>query len=123
MKLLVCALESSSNLHLKELLKYLPDDIELIGIFDKSLGTPNYDISDLAVMGFIDAIKRLPFFLKLNNEMATLAKEADKILLMDNSAFNLPLAKKIKKKYPDKEIIYYILPQAWAWKKKKNSHY
>ncbi|MBT3280835.1 MAG: lipid-A-disaccharide synthase [Campylobacteraceae bacterium] len=119
MKLLVCALESSSNLHLKELLKYLPDDIELIGIFDKSLGTPNYDISDLAVMGFIDAIKRLPFFLKLNNEMATLAKEADKILLMDNSAFNLPLAKKIKKKYPDKEIIYYILPQAWAWKKKR----
>jgi lipid-A-disaccharide synthase len=119
MKLLVCALESSSNLHLKELLKYMPKDIELIGIFDKSLGKPNYDISDLAVMGFVDAIKRLPFFLKLNNEMATLAKDADKILLMDNSGFNLPLAKKIKKKYPNKEIIYYILPQAWAWKKKR----
>ena len=119
MKLLVCALESSSNLHLKELLKFLPKDIELIGIFDKSLGKPNYDISDLAVMGFVDAIKRLPFFLKLNNEMATLSQEADKILLMDNSGFNLPLAKKIKKRYPNKQIIYYILPQAWAWKKKR----
>ena len=119
MKLLVCALESSSNLHLKELLKYMPKDTQLLGIFDKSLGNPNYDISDLAVMGFVDAIKRLPFFLKLNNEMVTLAKDVDKVLLMDNSGFNLPLAKKIKKQYPNKEIIYYILPQAWAWKKKR----
>ncbi|MGB5866261.1 MAG: lipid-A-disaccharide synthase, partial [Arcobacteraceae bacterium] len=47
------------------------------------------------------------------------AKDADKILLMDSSGFNLPLAKKIKKRYPDKEIIYYILPQAWAWKRKR----
>ncbi|MBL6969837.1 MAG: lipid-A-disaccharide synthase [Campylobacterales bacterium] len=119
MKLLVCALESSSNLHLKELLKYLPKDTELIGIFDKSLGNPNYDTSDLAVMGFVDAIKRLPFFLKLNNEMVTLSEKADKVLLMDSSGFNLPLAQKIKKKHPNKEIIYYILPQAWAWKKKR----
>ena len=119
MRLLVCALETSSNIHLKELKKYLDDDIEFIGIFDKELGTPKYDISDLAVMGFVDAIKRLPFFLKLNNEMLELASQADKVLLMDSSGFNLPLAKKIKKKYPDKQIIYYILPQAWAWKKRR----
>jgi lipid-A-disaccharide synthase len=51
--------------------------------------------------------------------MLHLAKDVDKILLIDSSGFNLPLAKKIKKKYPQKEIIYYILPQAWAWKKKR----
>ncbi len=119
MKILVCALETSSNIHLKELKKYLNDDIELVGIFDKKLGNPNYDISDLAVMGFIDALKKLRFFLKLNNETADLAHDVDKILLMDSSGFNLPLAKKIKKRYPNKEIIYYILPQAWAWKKKR----
>ncbi len=119
MKVLVSALETSSNIHLKALKKELSDDIEFIGIFDKTLGNPTYDISSLAVMGFIDALKKLPFFLKLNNEMAELASQADKILLMDASGFNLPLAKKIKKKYPEKEIIYYILPQAWAWKKKR----
>ncbi len=119
MTILVCAMETSSNLHLKELKKYLDDDIKFIGIFDKSLGNPKYDISSLAIMGFVDAIKRLPFFLKLNNEMVELASKADKILLMDSSGFNLPLATKIKKKYPKKEIIYYILPQAWAWKKKR----
>lgn len=117
MKLLVCAMETSSNIHLAELKKYLNDDIELFGIFDKKLGNPNYDIEQLAIMGFVDAIRRLPFFFKLKSEMVELAKDADKVLLMDSSGFNLPLAKSIKKKYPNKEIIYYILPQAWAWKK------
>ncbi|MCW8839026.1 MAG: lipid-A-disaccharide synthase, partial [Thiovulaceae bacterium] len=56
---------------------------------------------------------------KLKDEMVELAKEVDKVLLIDSSGFNLPLAKALKKKYPDKEIIYYILPQAWAWKKKR----
>ncbi|MEA3383850.1 MAG: lipid-A-disaccharide synthase [Campylobacterota bacterium] len=119
MKLLVSALETSSNIHLKALKKELDDDIELIGIFDKELGSPTYDITAMAVMGFVDAIKKLPFLLKLVNEMVELAKYADKVLLMDSSGFNLPLAKKIKKRYPKKEIIYYILPQAWAWKKKR----
>ena len=119
MKLLVCALETSSNIHLKALKKELKSDIEFIGIFDKELGNPTYDISQMAVMGFVDALKKLPFLLKLNNEMVELAAGADKILLMDSSGFNLPLAKKIKKRYPQKEIIYYILPQAWAWKKKR----
>lgn len=117
MKLLVCAMETSSNIHLAELCKHLDESVELFGIFDSKLGTPNYDLEQLAVMGFVDAIKRLPFFLKLKNEMAQLAGQADKVLLMDSSGFNLPLAKAIKKLYPNKEIIYYILPQAWAWKK------
>jgi len=119
MRVLVCALETSSNIHLKALKEHLSDDIEFVGIFDKSLGNPTYDISDLAVMGFVDALKKLRFFFKINKEMLELSKTVDKVLLMDSSAFNLPLAKKIKKNYPNKEIIYYILPQAWAWKKRR----
>ncbi len=117
MKILVSALETSSNIHLKALLDEVYCDVELVGIFDKSLGNPTYDISSMAVMGFVDVIKKIPFFLKLKNEMVELAKDVDKVLLMDNSGFNLPLAKALKKAYPQKEIIYYILPQAWAWKK------
>ena len=119
MKLLVSALEHSANVHLKSLQKELHKDVEFIGIFDSTLGKPIIDLKSLAIMGFIDALKKLRFFFKLNNQMLDLAKDADKILLIDSSGFNLPLAKKIKKKYPHKEIIYYILPQAWAWKKKR----
>jgi lipid-A-disaccharide synthase len=117
MKLLVSALEASSNIHLEALLKELDSDCELTGIFDQRLGKPIHDNSEMAVMGFIDAIKRLPFFFRIKDEMVELAQNADKVLLMDSSGFNLPLAKAIKKKCPDKEIIYYILPQAWAWRR------
>ena len=119
MKLLVSALEHSANVHLQRLVQELPEDTELQGIFTKELGSPIVDLRSLAIMGFVDAIKKLRFFFKLADEMVKLAKDADKVLLMDSSGFNLPLAKKIKKAYPDKEIIYYILPQAWAWKKKR----
>ena len=117
MKILVSALETSSNIHLKALQKEILWKVEMIEVFDKSLGNPTYDISDMAVMGFVDVIKKIPFFLKLKKEMVALARDVDKVLLMDNSGFNLPLAKAIKKAYPNKEIIYYILPQAWAWKR------
>lgn len=119
MKLLVCAMETSSNVHLKELKKHLNEDVELLGVFDKELGNPLYDLTHLAIMGFVDALKKLRFFFRLRDELVNLAQDCDKVLLMDSSGFNLPLAKKLKQRYPDKEIIYYILPQAWAWKKKR----
>ena len=119
MKILVSALEHSANIHLKSLKKELNEDVEFIGIFDNSLGNPIVDLRSLSIMGFVDALKKLRFFFKLNAQMVDLAKDVDKVLLIDSSGFNLPLAKKIKKRYPDKEIIYYILPQAWAWKKKR----
>lgn len=119
MKILVSALEHSANVHLKSLKKALSDDVEFIGIFDADLGEPLVDLRSLAIMGIVDALKKLRFFLKLADEMVELAKSADKVLLIDSSGFNLPLAKKLKKRYPRKEIIYYILPQAWAWKKKR----
>jgi lipid-A-disaccharide synthase len=120
MNLLVSALEPSSNLHLKEVLKHT-ENVELIGIFDKNIkeGVPLYDISQMAIMGVVDALKKLRWFFKVADEMVVLAAEADKILLMDSSGFNLPLAKKLKAKYPDKEIIYYILPQVWASRPKR----
>lgn len=120
MKLLVSALEPSSNLHLKEVLKYT-QDVELMGIFDKSIkeGTPLYDISEMAIMGVVDALKKLRWFFKVADQIVELARDADKVLLMDSSGFNLPLAKKLKAKYPDKEIIYYILPQVWASRPKR----
>ncbi len=119
MKILVSALEHSANIHLKSLKNELGDEAGLFGIFDSSLGDSIVDLQELAIMGFVDAIKKLRYFFKLADEMVHLAKDADKVLLIDSSGFNLPLAKKIRKKYPQKQIIYYILPQAWAWKRSR----
>jgi lipid-A-disaccharide synthase len=118
LKLLVSAHEPSSNLHLKEILKHT-QDVQLMGIFSRELGEPLYDISEMAIMGVVDAIKKIRWLFKVADEMVELAKDADKILLMDASGFNLPLAKKLKTAYPDKEIIYYILPQIWLTRPKR----
>ena len=86
-------------------------------MLNKEVGNPLYDLTAVAIMGSVDALKKLRFFFKLRDELVDLAKDSDKVLLMDSSGFNLPLAKKLRETYPNKEIIYYILPQAWAWKK------
>ncbi len=99
MRLLVSALEPSSNLHLREVLKQT-SDIELLGIFDKSLGTPLYNIDDMAIMGVVDVVKKLFWFFKVLDEMVKLADGADKILLMDSSGFNIRLAKRLRGRYP-----------------------
>ena len=118
MKLLVSALEPSSNLHLKALYPHL-GNVELCGIFDESLGDALYSPKDFSVMGIKDVIGKIFSAREAINELVFLARDVDKILLIDAPAFNLPLAKKIKAKYPDKEISYYILPKVWAWKKKR----
>jgi len=115
MKILVSALEPSANLHLGEILKR--EKFNLVGIFSETFGTPLYSSKEFAVMGFIDVIPKILKAKKAIKEMAILSKECDKVLLIDAPSFNIPLAKEIKKVNPNIEIIYYILPKVWAWKK------
>ena len=84
MKILVSALEHSANIHLREVVKYLPEDIELKGLFSMELGEPLIDMRSLAIMGIGDAIGKVSFFLKLAKEMVNLAKDCEKVLLMDS---------------------------------------
>ncbi len=118
MRLLVSAMEPSANVHLKAVAEHIKD-CEYIGIFDESLGHPLYNPKDFGVMGFIDVFAKIFKAKEAIKELVFLAGDADKVLLIDAPAFNIPLAKAIKEKYPNKEVIYYILPQVWAWKKKR----
>ena len=115
MKILVSSLEPSANLHLGEILK--EEKFDIVGIFDEKFGTPLYGSREFAVMGFIDVIPKILKAKEAIKNLANLSKECDKVLLIDGPSFNLPLAKEIKKVNPNIEIIYYILPKVWAWKK------
>lgn len=48
-----------------------------------------------------------------------LAFKPDVLILIDNSGFNLRIAKFVKNSNLNTRIFYYILPQAWAWKRKR----
>lgn len=122
MKYLISCLEPSANLHFKEVLahlKRLDPACEICGIFDEKLGSPIYKSSEFSAMGFVEI---LPLILKAKRaiaQMTRLAAECDRVLLIDSPAFNLPLARAIKKSGALAEISYYILPQVWAWKPRR----
>jgi lipid-A-disaccharide synthase len=120
-KILVSSLEPSANLHLKEILSNIEDEYELYGIFDKDLQStpPLYDSRDFSVMGIIDIIPKILKAKEAIKELVFMAQNVDKIILIDAPAFNISLLKELKKAYPNKEVIYYILPKVWAWKKKR----
>ena len=91
----------------------------MCGVFDKRFGEPIIDGNEFNVMGFWDVVPKIKLAKKVINKLAELSKSCDKVLLIDAPSFNLRLAKKIKEINPSVEIIYYILPKVWAWKKER----
>lgn len=116
MKIFVSALEPSSNLHLRKLASILPKHCEILGVCDNDIGNAFFSPTEFSIMGFSGVIEKI-FFLKNALEILSLeASLCDQVLLMDSSSFNLRLAKLIRKRNPSISIMYYILPQVWAWK-------
>lgn len=117
-KYLISSLESSANLHLSYVLEELKKfgDYEIVGIFDSAFAKPYLDSKEFNAMGFIEVLPLIFKAKRAIKKMVELSKECDAILLIDSPAFNLPLAKAIKKAGVKAPITYYILPQVWAWK-------
>ncbi|MCC8166573.1 MAG: lipid-A-disaccharide synthase [Planctomycetes bacterium] len=71
-----------------------------------------------AVMGFWEAVSHLSFYRWAENRILdTLAKERhDALVLVDAASFHLHLAKKVRARWPDLPILFYIAPKLWAWK-------
>ena len=76
-------------------------------------------IDNLSIMGFFEVLKHLPRMYIIMKRTINIIKKSkpDKIILIDYPGFNLRLAKKIN--YLNIPITYFILPQAWAWKKNR----
>lgn len=126
---LVCALEPSANLHLKEILKAYTENfgkLELYGIYDENLckefalnSKPLYSSHEFSAMGFIEVLPLIFKAKKAIKELVNLSltQKIDRVLCIDSPAFNIPFAKALKKAKSKIQRIYYILPQVWAWKK------
>lgn len=73
------------------------------------------DVADLAVMGFVEVVHRLPFFLRLKRRaLATLEREqVDLVIPIDYPGFNLRLARGARER--GIPVLYFIAPQVWAW--------
>jgi lipid-A-disaccharide synthase len=81
-----------------------------------------YHLNDFSVMGFSEVLPKLLFFLKA---MKNLLKKVDlyncKVaILIDFQEFNLLFAKLLKSR--GVKVIYYVAPQAWAWRSYRSKY-
>lgn len=72
-------------------------------------------VEDLAVMGFVEVLGRLPFFLRLKRRVfeALEREKVDLVIPVDYPGFNLRLARHAHD--AGIRVLYYIAPQVWAW--------
>lgn len=123
---LIIAGEASGDLHgarLVQALKAASPDSEIFGIGGDGMSAAGmellFHIRDMAVVGFSEVIRHLPFLRKV---MATVVAEVERrqpavVILIDYPGFNLRLAKRLRERRL--KILYYIAPQVWAWGAKR----
>ncbi len=75
------------------------------------------NLDDLAVMGFVEVVPRIPYFRRLRREVfAEIDRMApDLVILVDYPGFNLGVAHYAHRK--GIPVLYYIPPKVWAWRK------
>ena len=69
----------------------------------------------LAVMGFVEVLRHLPFFVGLMRRATRTLRDrdVDLVIPIDYPGFNLRLATRATRR--DIPVLYYIAPQVWAW--------
>ncbi len=75
-----------------------------------------HDASDLAVMGYADALDRLPRLLALRWRLARrwIADPPDVFVGIDAPDFNLPLEARVRA--AGVPVVHYVSPSLWAWR-------
>ncbi len=77
-----------------------------------------FPLSDVAVMGPLAILKRLPRLVRRVHQTANaaVAAEPDAVVIIDSPEFTHPIAKRIRRRRPDLPIVDYVSPSVWAWR-------
>lgn len=77
-----------------------------------------YPMADVAVMGPLSVLPRLPRILRrvYATVDAALSFRPDAVVIIDAPEFTHPIAKRIRKRRPEIPIIDYVSPSVWAWR-------
>lgn len=121
-KVLIVAGEVSGDQHAARLVRDLRarrPDVECFGIGGDALRAAGVrilvDARDMAVVGFIEVLRRYFFFRRVFQQMTGLLRteKPDAVLLVDYPGFNLRLAEAAHRL--GVKVLYYVSPQVWAW--------
>ena len=88
------------------------EDMEAAGLASQ------FPLSDVAVMGPLSILPRLPRIMSrvYRTVDSAVAAEPDAVVIIDAPEFTHPIAKRIRKRAPFIPIIDYVSPSVWAWR-------
>jgi lipid-A-disaccharide synthase len=97
-------------------------DVEFIGVGGKAMSSEGlaslFPITDIAVMGLLSPLARLPKILARIDETAraVLAAEPACLVIIDAPDFTHRVARRVRQARPDLPIVDYVSPTVWAWR-------
>jgi len=124
-RVMLVAGEASGDLHgasLVRAMRALGADVEAFGVGGDRMQAAGveltYHMRKLAVVGITEVVRHLGDVRRALAGLteAAAARGADVVVLIDYPDFNLTLARRLRKRFPDLPIVYYISPQVWAWR-------
>jgi lipid-A-disaccharide synthase len=129
MKLLISTGEVSGDLQGSLLIKALKTnaekrklELEIIALGGERMKEAGAKlISNTSSIGAIGFLEALPYLLPTLNAQSKIdnylsSSPPDAVVLIDYMGPNIRLGLKVKKKFPNLPVIYYIAPQEWAWR-------
>jgi len=77
-----------------------------------------FPMSDIAVMGILPVLGRLPLILRRIKETAdfVISSQPDALVIIDSPDFTHRVARKVRQAKPDIPIINDVSPTVWAWR-------
>ena len=123
MKILISAGEASGEMYgaqLIEALHRLDPSIAFFGVGGNRMRTAGcdtvVDANDLAVVGIVEVLGRLPKIYRLYRRLIREAdrRRPDLAIVIDSPAFNWRVARQMKNR--GVPTVYYVAPQFWAWR-------
>jgi len=119
----IVAVESSGDILGANLIKALRAEhktIEITGVGGSAMAAQgiktDIDVSDLAVLGFIEALKIYPLVLERVKQVSDmiLTENPMQVVLIDSWGFMIRVARTLKRAGYKGRIVKYVAPQVWA---------
>lgn len=125
MKLFIIAGEASGDqlgYKLMRALRAKIPGVEIAGVGGVTMTRENFSslfpMSDIAVMGMLPVVARLPTLLARIDQTARAVVQArpDALILIDSPDFTHRVARRVRKSLPDLPVVDYVSPTVWAWR-------